>query len=637
MIRKAMDAIRAKFKIPKTTSAVFHLLRKWNDINRVRIEKGLESQKVDPTLVLELAVIGFNTEAVKLALKHGGNPLDLVPPFGMDVSRKRKIPLLRCMYNNDKETLQEILNFCVRDSCKEQIMKKMLSCVEDLKISNDTVRVLLKHLIKNSEDNGGLLRDAFNISIVRDDIEFIKTIIAYDNQDSISQSVILKAFRQHASTISMEMAQYLISLSTNEMTLTVRTSMSNVLISCARNNRVEMAKLLLRTGIKVDFENRLTLNTETPLSVAIKCKSNEMINFLLNEGAPITYNFDGTEQFIIVDAARENNVELIAKLFDSGLNIQKVSVDMALNIAAGNEPSDDKMKTLAILFAHGADPLFCNRDFNSGEDAISCCASTLDSEGMLYIMAFASGAIQASADSIPPVFFKSDKEKLIELLEHADRSKIDHLGESILKATFDNLSGDSSDKDMLTSINAAGILLSDYPKMLQECLNKSVIAGSLYATEFCLDAGADANTPFKSMFSGDSKPIIQAAREGFTQIASLLHRRGAKFSGSDNLALESLAETNELEAIKLLSNFGAPLPHNLTSFEALKIIGYDTWTDALDNLSEDNAHLLKGILPRYFDELNIVPMEYLQRCPPWHQPYVLETFHHNGDAQKSAV
>lgn len=637
MIRKATDAIRANFKIPKTTSAVLHLLRKWNDINRIRIEKGLESKTVDPTLVLELAVIGFNTDAVRLALKYGANPLELVPPFGMDVSRKRKIPLLRCMYNNDIPTLKEILSFCVRDTCKEQIMKKMMSRIEDIKISNDTVRVLLKHLIRNTEDNSGLLRDAFNISIVRDDIDFIKTLIAYDDEDTISQSVILKAFRQHASTISMEMAQYLISLSTNEMTLTVKTSMSQVLISCARNNRVEMAKLLLRTGIKVDFENRLTLGTETPLSAAIKCKSTEMIDLLLQEGAPITYSFDGNERFIIVDAARENNVDVIETLFNSGVHISKLSIDMALNQAARIEPSDDKMKTLSALLSHGADPLFRSRNFYNGEDAISCCASTLDADGMLYIMAFASGAIHASADNIIPVFFKSDKEKLIHLLKHADRSKIDPLGESILMATFENLTGDSSDKDMLTSINAVGILLSDYPDLLQACLNKSVIAGSLYATEFCLNAGADANTPFKSMFSGDSKPIIQAAREGFTQIASLLHSRGAKFSGSDNLALESLAETNELEAIALLSKFGAPLPHNLTSYEALRIIGHDTWTEALENLSEDNAHLLKGILPRYFAELNIVPMEYLQRCPAWHQPYVLETFHHNGDAQKNAV
>ena len=87
------------------------------------------------------------------------------------------------------------------------------------------------------------------------------------------------------------------------------------LYSAISNNHLEIAKVLIQNGAKID--NRFEAIKEfTPLTYAIENENIEVLNFLIENGVDVNHGMDNSEHIPLIHAIRKNNfnfVEILVK------------------------------------------------------------------------------------------------------------------------------------------------------------------------------------------------------------------------------------------------------------------------------------------------------------------------------------
>lgn len=120
----------------------------------------------------------------------------------------------------------------------------------------------------------------------------------------------------------------------------------------AYSNNLELAKLLIRLGAKIDVNNDDHYDSTSPLEYAIKEKNLDMVRFLLDSGAnPEAF---GHADWPLYSAAGIRNHEILKLLIKHGAALDDTGVDCRGAIHNAIHVND--LKAVEILLQAGADP-----------------------------------------------------------------------------------------------------------------------------------------------------------------------------------------------------------------------------------------------------------------------------------------
>ena len=123
--------------------------------------------------------------------------------------------------------------------------------------------------------------------------------------------------------------------------------------------------LLISKGTEIDV---MDYCGETPLTVAIKENSNEIVKFLISKGANVNYptdfNFDKSNckygkppvRTPLMTAAEKGDIEIVELLISKGadVNAKNAAGDTALSVAKENSWNGNSGKIIDLLKAAGA-------------------------------------------------------------------------------------------------------------------------------------------------------------------------------------------------------------------------------------------------------------------------------------------
>ena len=385
----------------------------------------------------------------------------------------------------------------------------------------------------------------------------------------------------------------------------------------ATEGKVNATRKLLKMGMNPD-----TVDSEgtTPLRRAVECQKTDVATLLLKAGASITAECPGDELPLLHKAAKRNDVKMLQILINNGADpfLRAKRGGTALLIAAVNNSVDviDTLSTkpglINIPNRVGVTPLIAAIVQRKYESALQLLkhkpdVSISDSQGMapLYIC----------------VDYRAPEEVVREILVCG--AKIDSPGPNgITPIALACRRGFTELVKAMLEVNPNFLKCS--PQLARSLVFSAITAGSSGTLEALLQYGADPNVVDSSR---QVTPLHAACRDGFTKMFHILlnHNADVNFvtslgaplhvavamgrneyvhallcnkanpditSGPEQATpLIIAAETNQIEAAKLLLRYGARVDYALVTngYTALHKAASSNFVDMANLLIENEA------------------------------------------------
>ncbi len=148
------------------------------------------------------------------------------------------------------------------------------------------------------------------------------------------------------------------------------------------------------------------------------------------------------------------------------------------------------------------------------------------------------------------------------------------------------------------------------------CIRWASANGFLDVVKYLVSQGADCT-------DNENDAVSWASENDHLELVKYLVSQGADCTATNNYAIKLASEYGNREVVKYLVSQGAN-PSDI-SYDLVKhIVKNSTALKEMNELALDEEHLLPLFLKRYFEVYDDTPLNYIDKCPVWHRPYVLK-------------
>lgn len=356
------------------------------------------------------------------------------------------------------------------------------------------------------------------------------------------------------------------------------------LVAAARVGNLEIGKLLVEAGAKVDFQ---APRDETPIMAAAESNALDFVKYLHQKGADINKKQQG-EGSVLSVAARAGSLEVVKYLLAEGADIQA-------NVAGEGTPlsvasRSGHLEVVKYLLSKGAK---INADTRGEGTPLSVASRSGHLPVVKYLLDKGANINAQSIGEGTPlsVAARSGHLEVVEyLLERGADINTDSRGEGTplsvaarsghlpvvkyLLSKGANINADSRGEGTPLSVAARSghlevvkYLIAQKADLNAESVGEgtplSVAArsGHLSVVKYLLNQGADINAEAR----GEGTPLSVAARSGHLNVVTFLLDQGADIEGSargEGTPLTVAARSGHLDVVKFLVKKGADLNSN---------------------------------------------------------------------------
>lgn len=592
------------FYTPKNPTELGRLIRDYQPAFYSAIKNAMSKTYITPDLLLEFSVISRNKQTIDLALKQGAKLDKLAPPFGIEIRRKRYPPILHALFDNNI-ALFEDLTKDNPDALTTSVIRMLLKGMTQDRVRANTVVAVLEQL-KDNIDTSKMSVLLFNIIVKRDEKFIQKSILNFSSVKSlITHDFIISQNYDAFLQLGPYVVKFLLS-KLDKNTPDTMTFINKLLIHGSAINAPDFCELLIEFGADVNYTHEKMIRPETPLSESLRSGNLGISDMLLDKGAKTTYSERNYHN--LIDAIHGGLEETALNILENDPNINFDILSKSLHFGI-ESPHKFSLKLYDALLVRGADPLYSESGFFNSMNA-------------LY-SAIVRSKIDAFVLFVETIRSRHKEKKCL-------ANGITHL---LYAYTDPRFSRKHEDEEKI------GELLTKYAEFFsQQQINEALFIaaerGREHACHVFLTLGGDPNylhlhqssQAFNSS-KNTTTSLIQAIREEQYATAQLLIDRGAKVPESAFKTLDTMASNGDLYGLRFLMRAGGIIPTVLSNDDALTVTACETWSEVLDEITEADAYLLPYVLPRYFQHLNITPMDYLNNCPQWHKIDVIKCLH----------
>ena len=293
-------------------------------------------------------------------------------------------------------------------------------------------------------------------------------------------------------------------------------------------NDTPTCKVLVQKGADINQLSGLDFKF-TPAAISIINGSNEVLNYLIQEGIAIN-RYDNNGMTLLEYSVITNNANSVKILLNAGAdpNLLDIDMDSPLQLAIENK----NIEIAELLLQNGADPNIKNS--NNLTPLMNLCLSTYwDGQFELaqLLLRYGSDVNCVASDAF-------------------------NNGTALMFATS------SANIDLVQLLIENGALIDAFDSDGSTALRYAVNQNLYSIAELLLSKGANPNIIFS--FNGNTRSYLQNALSvNYIEMAKLLINYGAdvNFTDSvgDSMVKYAILAANSLEALKLLVNSGADL------------------------------------------------------------------------------
>lgn len=592
------------FYTPKTFNNLGFLVKNYKKEFFSPISSALKKELISPDVLMELSVIYRNHDTLSLALDFNASIDTLAPPFGMPINRRRRAPFLHALFDNNIDFFSLVAKK-TPEKLNKKVICRLLKEFAKNSGSSVTAKNILQVLIASPHIHISP-KQLYNLAIQKQCITLETFILNLESVNRLlDPEFIMENIDNELHLCSDNMASILLHRLSKTPTLQYQRKLDFLLYRSAKSGRASICKILIKQGANTCSKHLDSTSKQYALSAALLQGHAETALLLLNKKTEFWYN--GQQRHVLVDAIKGGSaMEKIIPIITKEDSIPNDILSKALYFAADKKQIMSH-EIYALLLNSGADPLFSHADFFNGTNAVF--VSILRGNLTLF-----------------DVFIKH--------LKNSGTNNTDPklLAQCIFLAFIDPRFNSSKDNEQYI----ADIIKKDAVFFSQQEIDEALISvakkGRQLACELFLSMGSNPNylSTLKT-YNNISAPnritssLIEAVKEEQYDTAQTLVNNGAFVSRSLFSELEIMGEQRDIYGLRFLVQAGGIIPFSLSNEDALIMTGCETWTEVLDTLKEAQGYLLSYILPRYYEHLNITPLDYIQQCPQWHKYYVTTT------------